>query len=42
MDRYFDAARFWRDIGHVMTLSPAQLRQYLAQAERLHKLEHRD
>lgn len=35
MAAYFDAARFWRDIDHVMSLTIAELVLYLAQARRI-------
>jgi hypothetical protein len=36
---YFDAARFWRDIDHVMSLTIPELLLYLTQAGRIVKAE---
>jgi hypothetical protein len=36
---YFDAARFWRDIGHVMALGLDDLALHLRHAERIAKAE---
>ena len=39
IDRYFEAARFWRDIAYVMALTPSRLMQVYQQAMRIAKLE---
>jgi len=39
LDRYFECARLWHDFDHILALPPRRLRQYLAQAERITRLE---
>ena len=39
LDRYFEAARFWRETAMIFALPPPDLRLFLKQAERLIALE---
>jgi hypothetical protein len=39
LDAYFDAARFWRDVEHVMGLGIEDLALYLEQAARIARAE---